>query len=53
MGAYNELSSPLNEVQKFGRKTHLVEKNAHLPKSSSVFSQHENYLEAWRYIVGH
>ena len=29
--------------------THLVERNAHLPSPSGVFSQYEVYLEAWGY----
>ena len=51
-GAYSELSIPRNKVQKFRRETHLVEGNAHLPKSSGVLSQHEVYLEAWRHRMG-
>ena len=31
---------------------HLVEGNAHLPKSSDVLSQHEVYLKDWRHIIG-
>ena len=52
-GEYNELSILCqNKVQNFGSETHLVEGNAHLPKSSGVFSQHEDYLEACRYRMG-
>ena len=52
-GAYSELSSPLNKVQKFGRETHLVEGNAHLPKSSGALSHQQVYLEAWRHRMGY
>ena len=52
-GSYSELSIPLNEVQKFRRETHFDEGNAHLPKSSGVFSHHEVYLEAFIHIMGH
>ena len=52
MGACNELSIPLNEVQKFERETHLVERNAHLRSPSGIFSQYKVYPEAWGHLIG-
>ena len=50
-GIISEISSHSNKVEKIKRETHLIEGNAHLPKSSGVLSQHEVYLEAWRHIM--